>query len=110
MQLRSLADEVSRVSYDVGSLGLLGRVATLPDAEGVWQELTNNVNRMCTNLTAQVRGVAAVMTSVAKGDLTTLIDIEAEGEIAVLKNTVNAMVAQLRIFAREVIRVALEGE
>lgn len=65
---------------------------------------------MCTALTLQVRSVAEVMTSVAKGDLTTLIDIEAEGEIAVLKNTVNAMVAQLRIFAREVIRVALEGE
>lgn len=65
---------------------------------------------MCTALTLQVRSVAEVMTSVARGDLTTLIDIEAEGEIAVLKNTVNAMVAQLRIFAREVIRVALEGE
>lgn len=100
MSLRTLADEVSRVSLEVGSQGKLGGQAQVPDVEGVWKEMTVNVrtltanglvlttqvNRMCMSLTAQVRSIGSVTTAVAKGDLTKTIEIEAEGEMAVLKN------------------------
>ncbi|ORY32324.1 CnNIK1 [Naematelia encephala] len=108
MSLRTLADEVSRVSLEVGSQGKLGGQAQVPDVEGVWKEMTVNVNRMCESLTTQVRSIGSVTTAVAKGDLSKMIEIEAEGEMAVLKNTVNSMVRQLTVFANEVTRVALE--
>ncbi|WVQ62174.1 uncharacterized protein L199_000312 [Kwoniella botswanensis] len=108
MSLRTLADEVSRVSLEVGSQGKLGGQANVPDVEGVWKDLTVNVNRMCESLTTQVRSIGSVTTAVARGDLSKMIEIEAEGEMAVLKNTVNSMVRQLTIFANEVTRVALE--
>ncbi|BEI90238.1 uncharacterized protein CcaverHIS019_0303080 [Cutaneotrichosporon cavernicola] len=106
--LRLLADEVSRVSLEVGSQGKLGGQAHVPNVEGVWKDLTVNVNRMCHSLTTQVRSIGSVTTAVARGDLSKTIEIEAEGEMAVLKDTVNSMVKQLTIFAGEVTRVALE--
>nr|ODO02759.1 atypical/HisK protein kinase [Cryptococcus depauperatus CBS 7855] len=108
MSLRTLADEVSRVSLEVGSQGKLGGQAIVPNVDGVWKDLTVNVNRMCESLTTQVRSIGSVTTAVARGDLSKMIEIEAEGEMAVLKNTVNSMVLQLTIFAKEVTRVALE--
>ena len=80
----------------------------MPGVKGVWKELTDNVNRMCLNLTEQVRSIGMVTTSVARGDLTKTIEITAEGEMAELKDTVNSMVAQLRVFASEVVRMSLE--
>ncbi|KAG8737216.1 hypothetical protein FRC12_017224, partial [Ceratobasidium sp. 428] len=108
VRLRMFAGEVTRVALDVGSRGILGGQASVPDVEGVWQELTDNVNRMCSNLTNQVRSIALVTTAVAEGDLTRKIEIEVEGEMLTLKNTVNSMVDQLSTFASEVTRVALE--
>jgi len=108
IRLRSLAAEVTRVSLEVGTEGKLGGQAVVADVEGVWQELTTNVNKMCSNLTNQVRSIAVVTTAVAKGDLSQMIEIEVEGEMATLKDTVNSMVAQLNTFASEVTRVALE--
>ncbi|KAG7567083.1 hypothetical protein FFLO_01209 [Filobasidium floriforme] len=106
--LRNLADEVSIVSLEVGSQGKLGRTANVPDVQGVWSELVLNVNRMCSSLTDQVRSIGYVATAIANGDLSQKVEIEAAGEIAILKDTVNNMVAQLTVFAREVSRVALE--
>ncbi|KAL1410625.1 histidine kinase osmosensor [Vanrija albida] len=108
MSLRLLAGEVSRVSLEVGSQGKLGGQAYVPDVEGVWKDLTVNVNRMCHSLTTQVRSIGSVTTAVAMGDLSKTIEIEAEGEMAVLKDTVNSMVKQLTNFSAEVTRVALE--
>ncbi|KAI0031298.1 hypothetical protein K488DRAFT_52367 [Vararia minispora EC-137] len=108
VQLRALAAEVTRVTLEVGSQGILGGQAHVPDVEGVWLELTRNVNRMCSSLTDQVRSIAAVTTAVANGDLTRKIEIQVEGEMATLKTTVNSMVDQLSAFASEVTRVALE--
>ncbi|KAL4402335.1 histidine kinase osmosensor [Malassezia pachydermatis] len=107
-QLRHFANEVTRVSREVGSQGRLGGQAQVPGVKGVWKELTDNVNRMCLNLTEQVRSIGMVTTAVARGDLTKTIEIEAEGEMAELKDTVNSMVAQLRVFASEVVRMSLE--
>ncbi|KAL7278312.1 hypothetical protein ACG7TL_008288 [Trametes sanguinea] len=108
VRLRALAAEVTRVTLEVGSKGQLGGQAHVPDVEGVWLELTRNVNRMCSSLTDQVRSIANVTTAVARGDLTQKIDIEVEGEMLTLKRTVNSMVDQLSAFASEVTRVALE--
>lgn len=108
IRLRNLAAEVTRVSLEVGTWGRLGGQANVPDVEGVWLELTTNVNKMCLNLTSQVRSIAVVTTAVAKGDLSRQIEIEVEGEMATLKDTVNSMVQQLNTFASEVTRVALE--
>ncbi|KAG8943229.1 hypothetical protein FRC04_003139 [Tulasnella sp. 424] len=108
IRLRKLAEEVWHVSLELGTLGNLGGQADVPDVEGLWWQLTNNVNKMCLNLTQQVRSIATVTTAVAKGDLTQHIEIEVEGEMATLKNTVNSMVQQLNTFASEVTRVALE--
>ncbi|KAH9911696.1 histidine kinase [Amylocystis lapponica] len=108
VRLRTLAAEVTRVTLEVGSKGKLGGQVHVPDVEGVWLELTRNVNRMCSSLTDQVRSIAKVTTAVAKGDLTQKIEIEVEGEMLTLKITVNSMVDQLSAFASEVTRVALE--
>src|SRR2546423_168493 len=104
-QLSSLADEVTRVAREVGTAGKLGGQARVRGASGVWKDLTDNVNLMASNLTAQVRDIAQVTTAVATGDLTKKISVDVKGEILELKNTINTMVDQLRSFADEVTRV-----
>ncbi|KAG0200836.1 hypothetical protein BGX28_006196, partial [Mortierella sp. GBA30] len=107
-QLQEFATEVSRVSLEVGTEGKLGGQANVRNVDGVWKELTDNVNTMAANLTTQVRSIAEVTTAVACGDLSKTIDVQAQGEISSLKKTVNSMVEQLRTFAAEVTRVARE--
>ncbi|KAI1299813.1 hypothetical protein EDD11_006418 [Mortierella claussenii] len=107
-QLQEFATEVSRVSLEVGTEGKLGGQANVRNVDGVWKELTGNVNTMAANLTTQVRSIAEVTTAVACGDLSKTIDVQAQGEISELKLTVNSMVEQLRTFAAEVTRVARE--
>src|SRR6266508_2198468 len=107
-QLSSFADEVTRVAREVGSEGKLGGQAQVRGVAGTWRDLTDNVNFMASNLTAQVRNIAQVGTAVAKGDLSQKITVDAQGEILELKNTVNTMVDQLSSFADEVTRVARE--
>ena len=107
-QLRLFASEVTRVATQVGSEGKLGEQAKVKGVGGVWKELTDSVNQMAGNLTAQVRNIAAVTTAVANGDLSSKITVDAKGEILELKNTINTMVDQLNGFASEVTRVALE--
>ncbi len=107
-KLRLFSMEVTRVARQVGSEGKLGEQAKIKGVAGVWAELTDSVNQMAGNLTAQVRNVAAVTTAVAKGDLSRKITVEAKGEILELKNTINTMVDQLNSFSSEVTRVALE--
>ncbi len=107
-QLNSFASEVTRVAREVGTDGKLGGQANVPEVAGVWKDLTDNVNLMASNLTSQVRNIAEVTTSVAKGDLSKKITVDAKGEILELKNTINIMVDQLNAFASEVTRVARE--
>src|SRR5204863_119074 len=107
-QLSSFASEVTRVAREVGTEGKLGGQAQVKDVGGVWKDLTDNVNSMAANLTNQPRYIAAVTTAVAKGDLSTKITVDAQGEILELKNTINIMVDQLNAFASEVTRVARE--
>jgi HAMP domain-containing protein/CheY-like chemotaxis protein/signal transduction histidine kinase len=107
-QLRSFASEVTRVAREVGSEGKLGGQAIVPGVAGTWKDLTDSVNAMATNLTAQVRNIAEVTTAVAKGDLSRKITVDVKGEILELKNTMNTMVDQLNGFAAEVTRVARE--
>ncbi len=107
-QLSGFADEVTRVAREVGSDGILGGQAHVPGVSGTWKDLTESVNVMAANLTDQVRSIAAVTTSVAKGDLTQKIRVDARGEIMELKETINTMVDQLSAFADEVTRVARE--
>src|SRR5437016_4891164 len=107
-QLRSFASEVTRVAREVGSEGKLGGQADVRGVAGTWQDLTNNVNMMAGNLTAQVRNIAEVTTAVARGDLSKKVTVDVKGEILELKNTVNTMVDQLNSFASEVTRVARE--
>ncbi|MDB5138111.1 MAG: response regulator [Mucilaginibacter sp.] len=107
-KLQLFSMEVTRVARQVGSEGKLGEQAKIKGVAGVWAELTDSVNQMAGNLTAQVRNVAAVTTAVAKGDLSRKITVEAKGEILELKNTINTMVDQLNSFSSEVTRVALE--
>jgi HAMP domain-containing protein/CheY-like chemotaxis protein/signal transduction histidine kinase len=107
-QLRSFASEVTRVAREVGSDGKLGGQADVRGLAGVWKDLTDNVNFMASNLTTQVRNIAAVTTAVANGDLTKKITVDVKGEILQLKDTVNTMVYQLSSFADEVTRVARE--
>ncbi len=107
-QLRSFSAEVIRVAREVGTEGQLGAQADVRGVSGVWQELTDSVNRLAGNLTSQVRNIAAISTAIANGDLSRKITVEAKGEILELKNTVNVMVDQLRSFAAEVTRVARE--
>ena len=107
-QLRSFAAEVTRVAREVGSEGRLGGQADVPGVGGTWKDLTDSVNAMAGNLTAQVRNIAEVTTAVARGDLSRKITVDVKGEILELKNTINTMVDQLNAFAAEVTRVARE--
>ncbi|HEX7045203.1 MAG TPA: HAMP domain-containing protein, partial [Burkholderiales bacterium] len=107
-QLRSFASEVTRVAREVGTEGKLGGQAKVPGAAGIWKDLTDNVNSMAGNLTAQVRNIAEVATAIARGDLSRKITVDVKGEILELKNTINTMVDQLRSLAAEVTRVARE--
>src|SRR5207249_3958913 len=106
--LRSFTSEVTRVAGEVGTEGKLGGQAQVKGAAGVWKDLTDNVNLMAGNLTAQVRNIADVTSGVDKGNLSKKITVEVQGEILELKNTINVMVDQLNAFAREVTRVARE--
>ncbi len=107
-QLGSFASEVTRVAREVGTEGKLGGQAKVEGVSGTWKDLTDNVNLMAGNLTAQVRNIAAVTTAVAKGDLSKKITVAVRGEILELKDTINTMVDQLSSFASEVTRVARE--
>ncbi len=109
-QLSLFTSEVTRVAREVGTEGKLGGQARVPGVSGTWRDLTDSVNFMAGNLTAQVRNIAQVTTAVARGDLSKKItvDVEARGEILELKTTINTMVDQLSAFASEVTRVARE--
>src|SRR5438874_11138933 len=107
-QLRSFASEVTRVAREVGTGGKLGGQADVKGVAGTWKDLTDSVNFMAGNLTAQVRNIADVTKAVAAGDLSKKITVDVKGEISELKDTINTMVDQLRSFASEVTRVARE--
>jgi CheY-like chemotaxis protein/signal transduction histidine kinase/HAMP domain-containing protein len=107
-QLNSFASEVTRVAREVGTEGKLGVQAYVRGVAGTWKDLTDNVNLMAGNLTAQVRNIAEVTKAVANGDLSKKITVDVKGEILELKNTINTMVDQLSSFASEVTRVARE--
>ena len=108
-QLNGFISEVTRVAREVGTEGKLGQAAAVTiEVGGVWKDLTDNVNLMAGNLTGQVRNIAEVTTAVANGDLSKKISIDVKGEFLELKNTVNAMVDQLKTFSGEVTRVARE--
>ncbi len=107
-QLGSFASEVTRVAREVGTEGKLGGQAIVRGVGGTWKDLTDSVNGMATNLTDQVRNIAAVTTAVANGNLSRKITVDARGEIQELKSTINTMVDQLNSFASEVTRVARE--
>ncbi|PYS94215.1 MAG: hybrid sensor histidine kinase/response regulator, partial [Acidobacteria bacterium] len=107
-QLGSFASEVTRVAREVGTEGKLGGQAVVPGVAGTWKDLTDSVNSMASNLTAQVRNIADVTTAVATGDLSKKITVDVKGEILKLKDTINTMVDQLRAFGSEVTRVARE--
>ena len=107
-QLNAFAAEVTRVAREVGTEGKLGGQAAVPGVAGTWKDLTDNVNLMAGNLTAQVRNIADVTIAVANGDLSKKITVDVRGEILQLKDTINTMVDQLRSFAAEVTRVARE--
>ena len=99
-QLRSFASEVTRVAREVGTEGKLGGQAVVPGVAGTWKDLTDSVNSMASNLTAQVRNIAEVTTAVARGDLSRKITVDVKGEILELKNTINTMVDQLNALRR----------
>jgi CheY-like chemotaxis protein len=107
-QLNSFASEVTRVAQEVGTEGKLGGQAYVQGVAGTWEDLTDSVNSMARNLTAQVRNIAEVTTAVARGDLSKKITVDVKGEILELKDTINVMVDQLNSFASEVTRVARE--
>ena len=107
-QLNAFASEVTRVAREVGTEGKLGGQAEVSGVAGTWKDLTDNVNFMASNLTAQVRNIAEVATAIAGGDLSKKITVDVRGEILQLKETLNTMVEQLRSFAAEVTRVARE--
>src|SRR6516164_4971904 len=107
-QLNGFASEVTRVAREVGTDGRLGGQAAVPGVAGTWKDLTDSVNSMANNLTAQVRNIAEVSTAIARGDLSRKITVDVKGEILELKNTINTMVDQLNAFASEVTRVARE--
>ena len=107
-QLNAFASEVTRVAREVGTEGKLGGQAQVSGVAGTWKDLTDNVNFMASNLTAQVRNIAEVATAIAGGDLSKKITVDVRGEILLLKETLNTMVEQLRSFAAEVTRVARE--
>ena len=107
-QLNAFAGEVTRVAREVGTDGKLGGQAEVPGVAGTWKDLTDSVNSMAGNLTAQVRNIAEVATAIAGGDLSRKITVDVRGEILQLKETLNTMVDQLNRFAGEVTRVARE--
>jgi HAMP domain-containing protein/signal transduction histidine kinase len=107
-QLSAFADEVTRVAREVGTEGNLGGQAVVRGVSGTWKDLTDNVNVMASNLTAQVRSIAQVATAVERGDLSQKITVDAMGEVAALAQTINRMVGTLSAFADEVTRVARE--
>ena len=107
-QLRAFASEVTRVAREVGTEGKLGGQASVPGVAGTWKDLTDNVNSMAANLTSQVRGIAKVVTAVARGDLKQKLVFEAKGEIAELADTINSMTDTLATFAQQVTSVARE--
>src|SRR3569623_1057689 len=107
-QRNAFAGEVTRVAREVGTDGKLGGQAQVPEVAGTWKDLTDSVNSMAGNLTAQVRNIAEVTTAVARGDLSRKITVDVKGEILELKDTINTMVDQLNAFASEVTRVARE--
>ncbi len=107
-QLNAFASEVTRVAREVGTEGKLGGQAQVPGVAGTWKDLTDNVNFMASNFTAQVRNIAEVATAIAGGDLSKKITVDVRGEMLLLKDTLNTMVEQLRSFAAEVTRVARE--
>src|SRR5436305_1857516 len=107
-QLNAFASEVTRVAREVGTEGKLGGQAQVSGVAGTWKDLTDNVNFMASNLTAQVRNIAEVATAIASGDLSKKITVTVSGEILQLKETLNTMVDQLNAFASEVTRVARE--
>src|SRR5205814_1476427 len=107
-RLSSFASEVTRVAREVGSEGILGGQAEVRGVSGTWKDLTDSVNFMAGDLTAQDRNIAAVTTAVARGDLSKKVTVDVKGEILELKSTVNTMVDQLNSFASEVTRVARE--
>src|SRR5437773_3147798 len=107
-QLNSFASEVTRVAREVGTEGKLGGQAQVPGVAGTWEDLTDNVNFMASNLTAQVRNIADVATAIAGGDLSKKITVNVSGEILQLKETINTMVDQLNAFTGQVTRVARE--
>ncbi|KAK6539541.1 histidine kinase osmosensor [Orbilia ellipsospora] len=105
-RLQNFATQVTIVAREVGTDGILGGQAKVQDVEGVWKDLTDNVNVMANNLTTQVRSIADVTTAVAQGDLSRKITVHAQGEVLALKSTINKMVDRLEVFSREVKRVA----
>src|SRR5205085_2009962 len=107
-QLGTFASEVTRVAREVGTEGKLGGQAEVKGVAGTWKDLTDSVNFMAANLTAQVRKIGSATSSVADDDLTKKITVDVKGEILELKNTINTMVDQLSSFAAEVTRVARE--
>src|SRR2546426_3197459 len=107
-QLSSFASEVTRVAREVGTEGKLGGQAEVKGVAGTWKDLTDSVNFMANNLTAQVRNIAEVATAIASGDLSRKITVDVRGEILQLKETLNTMVDQLNAFAAEVTHVARE--
>ena len=107
-QLNAFAGEVTRVAREVGTEGRLGGQANVLGVAGTWKDLTDSVNSMASNLTAQVRNIAEVSTAIANGDLSKKITVDVRGEILELKDTINTMVDQLNAFAGEVTRVARE--
>src|SRR5215469_454866 len=107
-QMSAFTSEVTRVAREVGTEGKLGGQAVVPGVAGTWKDLTDSVNSMASNLTAQVRNIAEVTIAVANGDLSRKITVDVRGEILQLKEAINRMVDQLRSFASEVTRVARE--
>src|SRR5258705_2428367 len=107
-QLSSFADETTRVAREVGTEGKLGGQAQVKGVSGTWRDLTDSVNVMASNLTDQVRQIAAVTTAVAEGDLAQKVTVEAKGEVAALAETINSMTDTLSSFAEQVTGVARE--
>ncbi|KAG0141877.1 hypothetical protein CROQUDRAFT_673888 [Cronartium quercuum f. sp. fusiforme G11] len=107
-QLNSFATEVARIAQMVGTDGILDQQITVDGVEGVWKDLTDSVNSMASNLTLQVRSISAVTSAIARGDLSQQIEVEAKGEMADLKKTVNSMVDTLKVILEQVGRVARE--
>src|SRR5205807_8694277 len=100
-QLGSFAEQVTAVAREVGVEGRLGGQASVPGAAGTWKHLTDNVNGLAANLTTQVRAIAEVATAVTKGDLTRMINVEAKGEVAALKDNINEMIVNLKDTTRK---------